>query len=139
MDKVRNPSNSVYFVKNTQGATDISKWCSGEGIGGESIRQSNEILVKTAANRRENGGRKQLMSRINLELEKPCMRDIWEYGRNNNKKVWLKMKQRCVDTEEQVMEAMMRRRSSLTLHNSLRNKWEKEYTELHSCFHCAEF
>jgi hypothetical protein len=65
-----------------------------EGIGGETIRQGNEILVKTPANRRENGGRKQLISRINLELEKPCMRDIWENGWNNNKTVWLMCRHR---------------------------------------------
>jgi hypothetical protein len=85
--KARKKSKCVCcFVKNTQGATDISKWCLGEGIREDKaldVRQSNEILVKTAANTKENGGSKQLMNRINQELERPCMWDIWEKERNN--------------------------------------------------------
>jgi hypothetical protein len=97
----------------------------GEGIRednheGKIIRQSNKLLVKIAANRKETGGRKQVMSRINQELGRPGMRDVWENGRKNNKKVCIKM---CRHRKTKYGSYKER-------DNSLRSKWEEEYIEL---------
>jgi hypothetical protein len=68
----------------------------------------------------------------NVALNKHWMMDdVQKVNYCIDKKVWIRIRKRCVDIERQNIEATMRERSVLTLCNSLMNNWEKEkYIEL---------
>jgi predicted transcriptional regulator len=79
---------------------------------GKSIRDSDEILVKTAGKRsdksiRENNKQQERgnnwMSRITQKLERLGMGDIWKNGRNNNKEVWVRTRGRYVAIKGKIL------------------------------------
>jgi hypothetical protein len=58
------------------------------------------------------------------------MGNVWENGRNDDKKVWNRISKKF-DMEGQSTQIIMSERSSVTLCISIRSNWEEEkYTEL---------
>jgi hypothetical protein len=47
-----------------------------------------------------------------------CWAYLGEWGRKNNKDVWIRINRKCVDIERQNVEVMIRDKSSLTLNIS---------------------
>lgn len=43
------------------------------------------------------------MSRITEKLERLGMGDTWKNGRNNNKEVWIRMRERCVAIKGKIL------------------------------------
>jgi hypothetical protein len=54
-----------------------------------------------------------LVEKIKQELEKLGVGDVWQSGGENSNNVWREVSERCVDIEEQNMEASMREKRSL--------------------------
>jgi hypothetical protein len=48
---------------------------------------------------------------------------MWRRGRENVRNSWKMVSQRCVDTERQGMDTIMREKKSLILFNSLKRDW----------------
>jgi hypothetical protein len=56
---------------------------------------------------------------------------MWRRGRENDRNSWKMVSQRCVDTERQGMDTIMREKKSLILLSSLKRDWQKEdYTSI---------
>jgi hypothetical protein len=63
------------------------------------------------------------MSIIKQELKRVGMEDIWESGRNIDKKGRIRIRKICVDADRQNLEATVREGSSLTLCNISMRNW----------------
>jgi hypothetical protein len=56
---------------------------------------------------------------------------MWRRGRENNRNSWKMVSQRCVDTERQGMDTIMREKKLLILLDCLKRNWQKEdYTSI---------
>jgi hypothetical protein len=60
---------------------------------------------------------------IKRELETLGVGYMWRRGRENDRNSWKMVSQRCVDTERQGMDTIMREKKSLILLNSLNRGW----------------
>jgi hypothetical protein len=57
------------------------------------------------------GGGSDWMGRIKLKLERSCMGNVWEIGKNGDKNVWSRISKKCVDMEGQSVQVPVSERS----------------------------
>jgi hypothetical protein len=71
-----------------------------------------EALIQQTIEKGENW-----LKKLENELNRLGMGDIWRRGGENNNNVWKVVIKRCIDTECQKMEADMREKRSLALYS----------------------
>jgi hypothetical protein len=61
------------------------------------------------------------LKKLDQELNRLGMGDVWRRGGENNKNVWRVVSKRLIDTERQKMEANMSGKRSLALYNEFKS------------------